>query len=216
MMPPYGDDKGDEPQMPDADDIDVDAYDQYVGADVNLPQGDSMANGRVVGWKRERDGSLKGRADSNPMKDTRTYNVMFPDGSEVKYTANVIAENMWAQADLDGNQYLLLDSIIDHRTTNEALTADKSFIINDGMKYPRKTTKGWEMCIKWKDGTTTWERLADLKESNPIECAEYAVSREIESEPAFNWWVPYILKKQNRIISASSNRYLKRTHKFGV
>jgi hypothetical protein len=28
--------------------------------------------------------------------------------------------------------------------------------------------------------------------------------------------VPYILKKRNRIIAAVSNRYLKRTHKFGV
>jgi hypothetical protein len=55
---------------------------------------------------------------------------------------------MWAQADLDGNQYLLLDPITDHRTTNEAVSVDKSFIIKDGMKYPQKTTKGWEMCIQ--------------------------------------------------------------------
>jgi hypothetical protein len=128
----------------------------------------------------------------------------------------VIAENMWAQVDLDGNQYLLLDSITDHRTTSEAVSVDESFMVKDGMKYPRKTTKGWEMCIQWKDGTTTWERLADLKESNPVEVAEYAVSRSIEDQPAFNWWVPYILKKRNRIIAAVSNRYLKRTHKFGV
>jgi hypothetical protein len=37
-----------------------------------------------------------------------------------------------------------------------------------------------------------------------------------KTEPAFDWWIPYILKKQNRIISAVSNHYLKRTHKFGV
>jgi hypothetical protein len=67
---------------------------------------------------------------------------MFPDGSEVKYTANVIAENMWAQADLDGNQYLLLDSITDHRTTNEAVTADKSFIIKDGNTLKRQRKDG--------------------------------------------------------------------------
>jgi hypothetical protein len=51
IMPPYGNDQGDKPQMPDADNFDVDAYDQYVGADVNLPQGGSMANARVVGRK---------------------------------------------------------------------------------------------------------------------------------------------------------------------
>jgi hypothetical protein len=76
--------------------------------------------------------------------------------------------------------------------------------------------KGWGMCIQWKDGTTNWEQLADVKESNLVEVAEYMVSRNIESEPAFNWWVLYILKKQNRIIIAVSNHYHKRTHKFGV
>jgi hypothetical protein len=54
------------------------------------------------------------------------------------------------------------------------------------MKYPWRTTKGWELCIQWKDGMTTWECLADLKESNPVEVAEYAVSRNFESKPAIN------------------------------
>ena len=41
----------------------------------------------------------------------------------------------------------------------------------------------------------------------------------IDHEPAFNWWVPHVLKKRDRIISAvarRSARYLKRTHKFGI
>jgi hypothetical protein len=66
----------------------------------------------------------------------------------------------------------------------------------------KKTTKGWKLCIKWKDESMTWERLTNLKESNPIAVAEYAVSRGIEDEPAFAWWVPYTLKKQARIIGA--------------
>jgi hypothetical protein len=28
-------------------------------------------------------------------------------------------------------------------------------------------TKGWKLCVKWKDSTTSWEQLADLKESYP-------------------------------------------------
>ncbi len=38
-------------------------------------------------------------------------------------------------------------------------------------------------------------------------------------KPAFNWWVPHILKKRDRIISLLKKRnprYLKRTHKFGI
>lgn len=36
-------------------------------------------------------------------------------------TANIIAESMYAQCDPDGNQYLLLDDIIDHRHSDTAI-----------------------------------------------------------------------------------------------
>ena len=62
----------------------------------------------------------------------------------------------------------------------------------------------------------SWERLADLKESNPIEVAEYAVAHGIDGEAAFAWWVPFTLKRRNRIIAAVNKRYHKRTHKFGI
>jgi hypothetical protein len=65
-------------------------------------------------------------------------------------------------------------------------------------------------------GTTTWERLAELKESNPVEVAEYSVASGIDSMPAFKWWVPYTLKKRKRIITAVNKRVLKKTHKFGI
>jgi len=32
-----------------------------------------------------------------------------------------------------------------------------------------KTTKGCELCVRWKDGSTSWETLANLKNSDPIE-----------------------------------------------
>ncbi len=59
--------------------------------------------------------------------------------------------------------------------------------------------------------------MADLKESRPIETSEFAMTASIDHEPVFNWWVPYTLKKCDRIISMvwkRSARYLKRTHKF--
>ena len=57
--------------------------------------------------------------------------------------------------------------------------------------------------------------MADLKESYPVEVGEYAVAQNIDHEPAFAWWVPYVLKKRDRIIAAVNKRYHKRTHKFG-
>jgi hypothetical protein len=45
------------------------------------------------------------------------------------------------------------------------------------------------------------------------------VTKGINLEPAFNWWVPHLLKKRDRIISLvckRTTRYLKWTHKFGI
>ena len=201
--------------LPDIDDVDT--LDRYVGAEVLLPSGDSNQTGTVIGRKREHDGSIKGTANSNPILDTRTYEVQFPGGKVAEYSANVIAENMYAQCDLEGNQYLLMEAIVDHRKDDDIAVSRENMYIQAGSnKNLRKTTKGWDLCVEWKDGSTTWERLADLKESNPIEVAEYAVSKSLQDEPAFLWWVPYVLKRRERIVSAVNKRYHKRTHKFGI
>ncbi len=52
-----------------------------------------------------------------------------------------------------------------------------------------------------KDSSTSWENLADLKESHPIETAEYAKIHGIDHEPAFNWWVPHFLREMDCIVS---------------
>jgi hypothetical protein len=83
----------------------------------------------------------------------------------------------------------------------------------------KRSTIGWQVCCQWKDGSTSWENLADLKESHPLETAEYAVNQGIDHKPAFNWWVSHALKKRDRIISLvckRTTRYLKRTHKFDI
>ena len=80
----------------------------------------------------------------------------------------------------------------------------------------RRTTQGWKLCVLWKDGSTSWERLADLKELNPGECAEYAVANKLTTQPTFAWWVPFTLETRNKIIAAINSRYAKKSHKFGL
>jgi hypothetical protein len=83
----------------------------------------------------------------------------------------------------------------------------------------KRSTIGWQVCCQWKDGSTSWENLADLKDSCPLETTVYAVTQGIDHKPAFNWWVPRVLKKCDQIISLvckQTTRYLKRTHKFGI
>jgi hypothetical protein len=203
-------------QMPDRDEQQFEHYDQYVNAEVLLDHGDRRATGKVRGRKRANDGSLRGTGNSNPILDTRSYIVDFEDGSEAEYSANVLAENMYAQCDTEGNQYLLLEAVTDHRKTQDAVQEGEDTFQWHGRRHQKRTTKGWELCVQWRDGTTTWERLAELKESNPVEVAEYSVAASIDNMPAFKWWVPYTLKKRKRIIAAVNKRILKKTHKFGI
>ncbi len=67
-----------------------------------------MVKERVTSRKRDADGNLIGRADANPILDTREYIVEFEDSNEAKLTANLIASAMYAQCNPDGNQYVLL------------------------------------------------------------------------------------------------------------
>ena len=59
-----------------------------------------------------------------------------------------------------------------------------------GKTRKRITTRGWKLCVSWKDGSTSYERLSDLKEAYPILVAEYAEMNDLVKEPAFAWWLP--------------------------
>ena len=212
----YEDDIQKPENVPDIDNVTPEDFDNYVGAEVNLPIGGTLRQGKVKRRARGVDGELHGTQNDNPILDTRTYEVEFPDGEFAEYSANVIAEHLLSQCDPNGNQYQLMDDIVDHRSDQTAVTDKDRFVTVNGRKHPRKTTTGWFLCVQWKDGSTSWERLADLKESYPVELAEYAVAHDIVHEPAFDWWVPVILRRRDRIIKAVSKRYHKRTHKFGI
>ena len=55
-----------------------------------------------------------------------------------------------------------------------------------------------------------------MKESYPVEVAEYAEATGISDEPAFSWWTTHVLKQRQRIVAAVNKRYHKMTHKFGI
>jgi hypothetical protein len=58
--------------------------------------------------------------------------------------------------------------------------------------------------------------LKDLKESYPIEVAEYARANKIAEEPAFAWWTNGVLCQRNQIIAKLKSWYWKTTHEFGI
>ena len=46
--------------------------------------------------------------------------------------------------------------------------------------------------------------------------AEYITSCDIQDEPVFAWWVPYTLRKRDRIIASVKSRVCKSSHKYGI
>ena len=71
-------------------------------------------------------------------------------------------------------------------------------------------TKGWQLCVKWNDEPTLSVPLKGLKETNPIKVTEYTVNLGLVAEPAFAWWVPYTLKKSNRLVRAIKKQYFRK------
>jgi hypothetical protein len=93
----------------------------------------------------------------------------------------VIAENMYAQVDNEGNMFQLLDEIMDHKKDDTAINiANGTVTLANGNVKPKII-----YIVLWKDKSTSWVKLKDLKESNPVELAEYAVANWIAEEPAF-------------------------------
>ena len=195
--------------------------DKYLGASILLPRGSSSARGKVISRKRDSDKSYLAVPILTLSRtlEPRTYKVEFPDGEIAELTANAIARAMYSSCDDDGNEYLLFDCIIDHKKNDKALTAETQSMRHKGKESMRRTTAGWSLCVQWLDGSASWQSLKDLKEAYPLEVAEYAVSQGIADDPAFNWWVNFVLKKRERIIKAVKGRqakYLKTNFKFGI
>ena len=210
--------------IPDADEgryndiLAEELMDRYIGVKVLLPQKGKLQEAQVTSRKRTSDGKmLVGRQDGNPLLDTRLYNVEFPDGGIGEFSTNTIAESLYSNIDEEGYDLGLLDGIIAHRKLDNAISPEDGWYDNNGIRKRVITTKGWELRIKWKDGSTSWIPLKEIKASNPVEVAEYAVSRSIERESAFAWWVPTTLRTRRRMISRikTSHKIRKRT-KFGV
>eukprot|EP00978_Attheya_sp_CCMP212_P003963 scaffold8437_cov60-Attheya_sp.AAC.3 len=162
--------------------------------ELGIPRGDDDELEFAKVTKPAKDDELNpiGRAHDNPLLDSRQYAVQFHNGDTEVLTANIIAENLLSQVDDEGRRQMMLDEIVDHRILETAIPKSKgTYETQRGLTRNIRTTKGWEICVQWKDGSTDWIALKDLKELYPVELAEYAINSKIDEEPAFAWWVPY-------------------------
>ena len=206
----------DSKDIPNAEDLS--ARDPYINMELGFNrEEDGYRYAKVKRRAIDKDGKPIGVANSNPLLDSRQYDVEYIDGKLETMTANIIAENLFAQVDDDGNRFLLIDEIEDHRKTKNAIPITEGMITTkSGLPRKRRTTQGWQFLVKWKGGTTDWVELKDLKDSYPIPLADYAISNNLQKEPAFAWWIPHAIRKRKTIISKVKSKYWQRTHKYGL
>jgi hypothetical protein len=109
-----------------------------------------------------------------------------------------------------------MNEIVDHRKTSEAIKKEEGTYKRGLVEVKKKTTKGWDLLVSWKDGSENWVALKDLKASYPVQLAQYATDNKIADEPAFAWWVPHVLNKKVAIIKKIKSKYWEKSHKYGI
>ena len=99
----------------------------------------------------------------------------------------MISETIYASVNAEGNEHVLFEEIIGRKKDQSAVTVDNMYMSSEDGRNPRprRTTIGWKLCVHWKDGSTSWLPLKELKESNSVETAEYAVANKIDHKHAF-------------------------------
>ena len=132
-------------EVPEANDtFDPDLFDTYLNMELAIDcRGEHPMLARVTKRLKDHEGKPIGTAHQNPIMDTRMYEVEYANRFKQAMSANVIAENMFASIEEEGHRHLLLDSIIDHLKTTEAVKQKDAFIVSkNGTKRRKETTKG--------------------------------------------------------------------------
>ena len=230
----FSDEPADDPAIEEQDDYGqytVDAHDKFVNAELKLPIGDHIVRGTVKRRVIDSNGNPIGVSNPNPILDSREYEVELEDGSIQRYTANIIAENLFAQCDDEGRMHLVFNEIIDHRRDPKTSKTNAEARLSSKRKRGqlRRDVTGWDFLVEWKDGTTDWVKLKDLKQSNCIELAEYCFANKIHEEPGLSWWVKETLRQRDRIImslhvkyesliaaNGKNKKYFRTSHKMGI
>ena len=111
---------------------------------------------------------------------------------------------------------MMLSEIVDHRTSPDAIPMSEGTYMNQyGVKRRKATTRGWEMLVEWKDGSSDWIALKDLKESYPVKidlcyCLWHGQGASLCLVDTI------CTQKQKRISEKVKSKYWARSHKYGI
>ncbi len=146
------------------------------------------------------------------------HDVEFPGGEVTLLPANDITQAMYAQHNVDGNKYLLLECFMNMQKDPTAISLDEQKVIYNGREYISCNTLGWFLCCQWDYDSTSWEKLSDEKEAIPYKLPiRQWIWKQVMSLVSFCG--NHMLKKRDAIITLlqkHSAKYLKQIYQFGV
>ena len=200
---------------PKQDDHAVEADDNYLNSQVITPLTGELRKGKVLTSKLGRNGKPTGIRKKHILHNIQ-YEVILPDGEVNTYTANTISDKLYSNVDSEGHEILYLAEILDHSSDGSVIYKDESHTTSNGRKIPENTTIGWKILCKWKDSSTSWVLLKNIKESYPVQVVEYIVANKISTEPVFHQWVRHVLRKRDKIIKKVKHGYLRKIHNYGI
>ena len=113
------------------------------------------------------------------------------------------------QVDIKVNEFIILDKSNDHRKDSLDLSGDEAFISTNGPgnRHKKTTTKGRQVQVTWKGGSSSWKPLKDLKDDIRVQLTEYSIINIIDHELAFACCVKDVLYKRDRIVSKVKTQY---------
>ena len=128
---------------------------------------------RVTKRLHDDNGITIWKVSDKPILNTRMYEVEYADGNNSALSANLSAENMFAEIYEEVNRHVLMDEKIDHRFNETAVNNQDAFVnTSSGTKRRRQMNQGVSLCIKLLVGNTTCGALKDTKEAYPVQITE--------------------------------------------
>ena len=98
-------------------------------------------------------------------------------------TANTIASNSFSQFDQDGQRFLILQR--HHIFAYRQHTDQGGRLFYPYAQWKQEEKRDHQRMVQCKYGISTWNQVKDVKESFPVQLAEYEVLNQITDEPAF-------------------------------
>lgn len=159
-----------EPDLPDI----TQGPDPLLQATVLLTWGDRAEVATVKHQKRNNKGNFIGRKHKIPTLDSRIYGCEFPDGEISDVSYNTIAEHIFTQCNSEWYQYQIFQEIVHHRRNKNAVDKGDQMVQVGNKLHKKKAVAGWDFQGEWKDGSTSWLSLKDLKNANSVDVTLYA------------------------------------------